>query len=621
MLKTKGKTMQRILSICLAIATTLAISINKQGIYEGVKKVEDVLQFNVLIMAILVLGFFIFYQKTKQEKIHPLKKVLAILFALCLLIGESYAKIGAWDLVFENIPLFLLSVFQGICYYFLFIRIFSLIDQALKKKSSAPIKIKNKYLNTFITLFKKHPFLVSLGLMLLFWFIYMIAFYPLVLSNDPSFQIKQFFNVKTKYIDYVVPLDPNVNLTAHHPVLHTLLLGGFIKLGRLFGSDNFGLFLYAICQTLILASALACTITYLYKRKGRLRACFILLAIYCLVPMFPFYAMAAVKDTLYTSFVIFYVLFLLYLTEEKNKKISWPLLLLLLLNMILVMQLRNNGVYVILLSFPFLLLYRRREVKQILLLGAVFVVALGSNSLYNNVILPYFKIPAGSIREVLSVPFQQTARYVKEHKDEVTEEEKEAIDTVLGYDDLAERYDPELADDVKNNYNRYTTKEELKEYFQVWFAQFLKHPDTYVQATLNNTYGYFYPNTHNWYLYDGEDYSKLITEDNLVDYHYNSLGGLRIALSAYGEAFPFIPILGLISNIGFQAWLLLLCTVYVITSKKKRYFIILMPLLVSLLICFVSPANTYFRYTMPYIFMMPFILCYTTKVLKKDDET
>src|SRR5699024_9557359 len=103
-----------------------------------------------------------------------------------------------------------------------------------------------------------------------------------------------------------------------------------------------------------------------------------------LVPMFPFYAMAAVKDTLYTAFIIFYVLFLLYLTETKEKKVTWKIALLLLLNMILVMQFRNNGVYVVLLSFPFLLYYRR---KQIFSLGAVFFVALASNSIYNNVIL------------------------------------------------------------------------------------------------------------------------------------------------------------------------------------------------------------------------------------------
>lgn len=604
-------------SIILAMITTFALALNKEGIYEGAKKASDILQFSVLIMALFVIGIFFFYQKTKQEKLHPLKHLLAILFSFCLLIGESYEKVGSWNLVFSSVPLFLLSLLQGICYYFFFVRIFSLLDQSLEKKDSRPLEIKNKYLNKLIAIFKRHPFLVSLGLMLLFLLIYMIAFYPLVLSNDPSFQIKQFFNVRTKYMDYIIPLDDNVNLTAHHPVLHTLLLGGFIKLGRLLGSDNLGLFLYAIVQTLILASALACTITYLYKRKGRLRYCFLLLAIYCLVPMFPFYAMAAVKDTLYTAFIIFYVLFLLYLTETKEKKVTWKIALLLLLNMILVMQFRNNGVYVVLLSFPFLLYYRR---KQIFSLGVVFFVALASNSIYNNVILPYFKIPAGSIRETLSVPFQQTARYVKEHEEEVTEEQRKAIDAVLGYDDLKERYNPTLADPVKNNYNPYTTEEELKEYFKVWWQEFLKHPDTYVQATLNNTYGYFYPNTHKWYLYDGEDYSKLITEDHLVDYHYNDLGSLRLALSAYGEAFPFIPLLGLISNIGFQGWLLLICTVYILCSKKKRYFIILTPLLTSLLICFVSPANTYFRYTMPYIFVMPFILCYTKQILQKEEE-
>ena len=32
---------------------------------------------------------------------------------------------------------------------------------------------------------------------------------------------------------------------------------------------------------------------------------------------------------------------------------------------------------------------------------------------------------------MLSVPFQQTARYIKEYSDEVTEKEKEVIDRVL----------------------------------------------------------------------------------------------------------------------------------------------------------------------------------------------
>ena len=91
---------------------------------------------------------------------------------------------------------------------------------------------------------------------------------------------------------------------------------------------------------------------------------------------------------------------------------------------------------------------------------------LGTYVGYDKVLLPALKIPAGSVREQLSVPFQQTARYVKEHEKEISEEEKEKIDKVLGYDTLKERYNPNLADPVKNQYNKYTTKKQLKDYFQ-----------------------------------------------------------------------------------------------------------------------------------------------------------
>ncbi|MFQ9748440.1 MAG: hypothetical protein ACLRYY_05500 [Anaerobutyricum soehngenii] len=36
----------------------------------------------------------------------------------------------------------------------------------------------------------------------------------------------------------------------------------------------------------------------------------------------------------------------------------------------------------------------------------------------------YYNIEPGGIQEALSLPFQQTARYVKEHEEEVTQEEK-----------------------------------------------------------------------------------------------------------------------------------------------------------------------------------------------------
>ena len=75
---------------------------------------------------------------------------------------------------------------------------------------------------------------------------------------------------------------------------------------------------------------------------------------------------------------------------------------------------------------------------------------------------------------MLSIPFQQTARYVKTYNNEVTDKEKKAIDKILNYDTLASRYKVDISDPVKNEFNRYYKKEELNEYFRVWFKQFTK---------------------------------------------------------------------------------------------------------------------------------------------------
>ena len=142
--------------------------------------------------------------------------------------------------------------------------------------------------------------------------------------------------------------------------------------------------------------------------------------------------------------------------------------------------------------------------------------------------------------------------------------------------------------------------DDLKEYFKAWYRGLTKHPGTYIEATINNTYGYFYPNAIKWYTY--HKYDSRVTKDNLVDYSYNDLQGIRDTLVVYQGIYPYIPFVGLISNIGFNTWMLLIMGVYLITFKKKEYLIVLMPLYVSVLICIASPANTYFRYAMPYIF-------------------
>ena len=528
--------------------------------------------------------------------------ILSILLSLCTLIGISFSKYNSLELIYRNILItislfiIILVVIYNILHY-----IYRILDS--RKEEKANHKVKS---NKWIRLFEERPILVSFIILLIGWSVYIIAFYPAIMSFDPSFQILQYFGIDNKYSYYSVLLDKNMIITNHHPVMHTLLLGTCVKIGLLLHSTNLGLFLYSIIQITVLALTLSYTLFYMKKINIHLKYRLLCLGIYTIIPVFPFYAMTPLKDVFFCCFMIIYII---KITEyiDKDQYKSFPMIIL----FILIILFRNNGFHILLLSIPFLLLLKRKNRKKLIIHFLLIIVFFLS---YHHVLLPYFKVTPSSPREVLSVPFQQTARYVSRYEKEVTEQEREVIDKILGYDTLKYRYNPEKADAVKNKFNPYSTKKQMKKYFEIWFKQFKKHPLTYLEATLNNTYGYYYPFTSDWYIYT--KYNKVLKEHQF-NYHYNNLNNLRFVLVIYGVVFPFLPIVGLFVNIGFSTWILFFMISYLFYLKKYKNLISYLPSILILFVCLVSPVNTYFRYMLPNIFVMPTMIAIFWNTIKK----
>ncbi len=587
-----------IFSICVGICFLIKIDLVSDL---SVLKITTLYETNFFALSVFTGFAFYFFSKHPFHKISKIKIFLSVLFSLFMLVGEGYASYGSYKLLFLNIATILLSLVKFVGYIYLFIHLFSLLDDLIDKSKNKELKFKNKYLSKYLELFNKYPFKVSFVTILIVLSIYMLAFYPIVLSPDPSFQIKMYFNEHTKYIDWVIQRDPEIFMTSHHPVFQTYMIGFCLSLGRFLVNDNFGLFLYTLIQSLIYSSVLAYTIKYMsnngIKSKNRL----IVLGMYLIIPMYLLYSMSAVKDTLYTAFMLLFILKVFDIIKNyKKNNLSYKYIAVLYFIMLFIGLFRHNGVYVIALTIFVLIFYARKNALKILISFFAFFVSIYA---FDKVLIPYLGISDGSAREMLSVPFQQTARLVSEKPDFYDEEDIKIIDYILKYETLASRYNPDLADPVKNEYNKNTTKEDLKDYFYVWFKGLKKHPDIYVDATLNNTYGFFYPDKHNWYIY--ARYDKRVTENGLVDYHYNKLSFLRAFIDGYANTVPYIPIIGAVSNIALNTWAVLILAAYLINTKNKRFLISLLPLFGSILFCFIGPANTYFRYTMPYIFALP----------------
>lgn len=532
--------------------------------------------------------------------------ILSFIITLFMIIGTSFIIKGNFKPIINH-PV--ITIFS---FLIIFKIIFEIINYLFDYMDKENKKDNQKKKNKLMQLFDNHPFIFSIVTILLLWLIYIIAFYPGILSPDPSFQLLQYFNIDNKYSEYVNLIDKNVIITNHHPVLHTLLLGFFTNIGiKFFSSFNIGLFIYTIFQTIILSSTLSYTIKFMKEINISLKYRKICLLIYSLVPVFPLYALSPVKDVIFGSLIILYIISI-YKFIKFKKQIKFKDIILEIILMILITLFRNNGIHVILLSFPFLIFTNKENLFKFIL---IFISTILIYFSYSKIILPHFKITNGSIREVLSVPFQQTARYVKEHKKEVTKKEKVIIDKLLNYDTIDTRYNPKLADPVKNEFNKDYTDKDLKNYFDVWFTEFKKHPITYVEATIENTYGYFYPIETNWYVHVK---GKKIVNNYGFDYHFNMLNPIRTILKGFAIIFPYIPFIGLIINIGFNSWILLFMLSYMIYKRKYKDIIYLIPSFVLLLVCFVSPANTYFRYALPNIFAMPVMLSMFSKIKEKD---
>lgn len=519
--------------------------------------------------------------------------LLSFIYTLFIVVGNSFYQGNGFEYIEKNIILNLfISLILYIIIYFIIKLLFKKIENKSKKKYKIIEKIKTLKL---YKLFRNHPFLFSLIFILIFWIPYIISFYPAILSPDPSFQIKQYFNIPNKYSSYVVMIDPNILITNHHPVIHTLLLGSCVKIGTLINNTNIGLFIYSLIQIMILSSVLAYTIKFMNEIKIRKEYLLLTLIIYSLVPIFPFYAMSSVKDVIFTSLIILYIIFLYKIIKSDDIKIKNMIKIIILL--IFIILFRNNGIHTIILSFPFLFFINKNK-KKILKLVIIFLTIILFNLSYNKKILPYFKITPTSVREILSIPFQQTARYVKKYDKKIPEEEKRIIDKLLKYDTLKDRYKTDISDPVKNEFNPYYTNKDLNNYFNVWFKELKKDPKVYIEATIDNTYGYFYPLKTRWYIY--YKYNDIINEDGF-NYHYNSFNNSRKILSNYGKIFMYIPFVGLIINIGFNVWILIFMFIYLIYRKKYKEMIYLFPSLVLVLVCIASPVNAYFRYALPYV--------------------
>lgn len=551
------------------------------------------------ITIVLLCGGILLLVKYLSEFHAPLHdKIAAGLFAVIMLLGSCYQVEGDISAIISGKTAFAISICYLLGFYLIFTNVFSIFRICVKWCSAKSISFMEAHS-------PRELLCLCWAIIYICWLPYIIIRYPAGVEYDAHHQIEQFLGY--------------AEMKAHWPPASSAIMGGVVQLGKiLFDSYDIGLFMLALFQAAVSSFVLAYTASFMKRMNVSSVWIAISIVIYALVPIFPGYLTSIVKDSLFADMVVLFIVLLaeeLYLPQNRKRIFFIGIIAL------LVCLLRNNGIYIIIFCSITLLVHivgKRRKSLFPLLIS--FLTVCMAYQVYSSVLLPALNIKKGSISEAFSIPFQQTARYFREWPEDISEEEQLIIGKVLDADNIADVYNPLLSDPVKKTYHGST--KELLSYFGVWLKQFVRHPMVYIDATLNNCYGFFFPDAKPVTALSSGLFMGANASDSIFYFtEKEEWKPLRDTLFQYVWLWENNPITFPLCSFGVQICLTIYLFIRAVCFRQKKVLFLFLPSMVGILVCIASPTWWWygFRYSLPIVYANPTLAGITLMRMDKNE--
>lgn len=346
------------------------------------------------------------------------------------------------------------------------------IEEKWKQESNAPQAKK--------TIIKE--VLLYAGIIFLCWLPVFFAFYPGAFVYDAGDEL---FQVETRMF------------TTHHPLTHVLLLGGFVRAGKVFfDSYNLGIACYTLLQMLLLADVFGYTVCYIKNKVKNPYMVWGTIVFYSLFPVIPMYAVCSSKDTIFTAAFLVVVVKMLQFMEEKEAFLANKgNVFVSVASAVVMMLFRNNGMYAyvvwaaVLGGICIFVKNKRKTYLRMILIMVVSVVCFFGCS---KTLSWATKAVPGGKQEVMTVPIQQMVRTFKYSPETYTQEEKEVLFEIIPEKEM-HLYNARLSDLLKSKFENETFNQDKLKYLQLWAKIGMRKPMIYLNAWLMTSYGYWYP--------------------------------------------------------------------------------------------------------------------------------
>ena len=467
---------------------------------------------------------------------------------------------------------------------------------------------------------RRKALLVVMGILVLSRVPYLVVYWPGIVAFD-TFRSYAYARGTSPWETY-------------DPVGHSLLITVMQWSGTTLGwGDAGGVAIGAV--TVILASSAAFTFMLARTAVWGLRPGIWAgaLAWLALLPVFGYYSVQLVKDVPFSiAMVVFFTCIgeVVFGRPETARRL-WPWITLAIAG-IFACLMRNNGIHVIALTLPLLLLPLRHFWKRILVVSAALVAAYG---IYVGPVYSALNVQPGPKTESYSVPLQQLALIARRHGDELSTVDREFMIRIFSgkpLEELAKSYVPWLADPVKSSAKRAWGDHSTTEFLAGWAGIVGKYPKTAIAATLANTVGYWdpvgpsYDGINRWSANDVRRIHLDIPSGKPTAGIAGKIESSGIMptktyrVGLHDDGYRAIPVVGLAMSPGPICWLWLISALLVLRRRHRTALAVFIPAGVLLLTFLAGPVSGGQRYSLTLFMTLPLAVATAALAAHSDGE-
>lgn len=544
------------------------------------------------------------YDYIQKRRISHTSLIVAIIFSILYMAVDYpfYIETLTSSLFRGSILLFVFLGFTALFYHVLACLYALAADKVPLERAlftspclsawNAPSNIPKTAFRLFF-FYKKRTGLCTFLLCLLCWIPYFLYQYPGIMTPDSLNQFEQALGV--------------IPYSNHHPWVHTLLIKLIYTIGlQITGSMLVALSFYTLFQMCLLSGSICYFINTLKICRVKPAVCFLITLFYALVPYHAVYSVTIWKDIPFAAFVLLFCCALLRLiNKETATALSVKDICILGISGLAMCLFRSNGWYAFLLCLPFLLVYFRKNFRT---LYPVFLGIFAAALIIKYPVMNAFQVTQPDLVESLSIPIQQVTAVICNDR-ALTEEELDLIEQVVDLTYIKKLYDFHYADNIKELVragNQNYLEEHKKDFLKLWVRLGLRYPGDYLTAYINQTYGYWYPDS----FYPVAD-AEGVSATSLGVSHTPLIRGplvvktKEIAVKLGG----MLPLYGIIWSMGAVCWVLFFSIGAAFIRQERQKLILYLPslsLLFTVLIA--TPVATEFRYVYFMVVSLPFYL-------------